>query len=84
MDYRELGNLLGGKISSIPWKCWTNSKSIQKNKVRMNILFCRMVAMPIVCLALKIDVMKMEQAFQMGYKEGERAFYIVENSSSTS
>ncbi len=35
-----------------------------------------MVVMPIVCLALKIDVMKMEQAFQTGYKEGERAFYI--------
>jgi hypothetical protein len=47
-----------------------------KNKAKMNISFCWMVVMPIVCLALKIDVMKMEQAFQTGYKEGERAFYI--------
>lgn len=42
----------------------------------MNILLCWMVTMPIVCPTLKIDVMKMEQAIQMGYKESERAFYV--------
>jgi hypothetical protein len=26
--------------------------------------------------ALKIDVLKMEQTFQMGYKEGEKTFYM--------
>jgi len=35
-----------------------------------------MVVMPIICPTLKIDVMKMEQAFQMGYMEGEWAFYV--------
>jgi len=44
-----------------------------------NIPLCWMVTMPIVHLAFKIDVMKMEQAFQMGYKEGERVFYITTN-----
>jgi hypothetical protein len=34
----------------------------------MIIPLCRLVAMPIVRLALKIDVLKMEKAFQMGYK----------------
>jgi len=33
-----------------------------------------MVAMPIIHSTLKIDVMKMEQAFQMGYRDGENAF----------
>jgi hypothetical protein len=47
-----------------------------KIKAKMNIPFCRMVIMPIICLALKMDVMKMEQVFQMGCKEGERVFYI--------
>jgi hypothetical protein len=32
--------------------------------------------MPIICLVLKINVMKMEQAFQMCYKEGEKTFYV--------
>lgn len=35
-----------------------------------------MVAMPIVRLVLKINVMKMEQSFQMGYREGEIFFYV--------
>jgi hypothetical protein len=34
----------------------------------MNIPLCWFIAMPIVKLALKIDVLKMEQAFQMGYR----------------
>jgi hypothetical protein len=35
-----------------------------------------MISMPIVCLAFKIDVLKMEQAFQIGYHEGDKVFYI--------
>jgi hypothetical protein len=31
--------------------------------------------MPIVGPALKIDVLKIEQVFFMGYREGEKAFY---------
>ncbi len=42
----------------------------------MNIPFCWMVVMPIIHPTLKNNVMKMEQAFQMGYREGERAFYV--------
>jgi len=34
----------------------------------MNIPLCRLITMPIVKLALKIDVLKIEHAFQMGYK----------------
>jgi hypothetical protein len=35
-----------------------------------------LVAMPIVRLALKIDAFKMEHAFQMGYKQGEKMFFV--------
>jgi hypothetical protein len=34
----------------------------------MNISLRRFIAMPIVKPGLKIDVLKMEQAFQMGYR----------------
>ncbi len=47
-----------------------------KAKARMNILLCCMISMPIVRLALKIDVLKMEHAFQMGYREGNKVFYV--------
>jgi hypothetical protein len=33
-----------------------------------------MILMPIICHALKIDVLEMEQAFQIGYWEGEFFF----------
>ncbi len=42
----------------------------------MNIPLCRMISMPIVHLAFKIDVLKMEHAFQTGYHEGDKVFYI--------
>ncbi len=32
--------------------------------------------MPIVRLALKIDVLKMEHAFQMGYNQGEKVSFV--------
>jgi hypothetical protein len=37
-----------------------------------------MATVPIIHPTLKIDVMKMEQAFQMGYKDGEKAFSLEE------
>jgi hypothetical protein len=35
-----------------------------------------MISMPMVRPALKIDVLKMEQAFHMGYREGDKVFYV--------
>jgi hypothetical protein len=35
-----------------------------------------MNSMPIVRLALLIDVKKMEHSFQMGYREGDKIFYV--------
>ncbi len=39
-----------------------------KAKAHMNIPFCLMISMLVVRLALKIDVFKIEQVFQMGLK----------------
>ncbi len=47
-----------------------------KAKARMNIPLCRMISIPIVRPTLKINVLKMEQAFQMGYGEGDKVFYV--------
>jgi hypothetical protein len=35
-------------------------KMLPKCKAKMNIPFCMMISMPIICLALKINVFKME------------------------
>jgi len=35
-----------------------------------------MVPVPIVCSTFKIDILKMENVFQMGYKEGDKIFYL--------
>jgi hypothetical protein len=51
-------------------------KILPKEKAQMNIPLCIMISMPMVRLALKIDVLKMEQAFHMGYKEGDKVFYV--------
>ncbi len=40
----------------------------------MAIPLCRMVPMLVVKLAFKIDMLKIEQAFHMGYKEGDKVF----------
>jgi hypothetical protein len=40
----------------------------------MVVPLCMMVPMPVVRLAFKIDISKMEQAFHMGYREGTRFF----------
>jgi predicted ABC-class ATPase len=42
----------------------------------MNIPFYIMISMLMVRLAFKIDVLKMEHVFQMGYKEGDKVFYV--------
>jgi hypothetical protein len=47
-----------------------------KAKARMNIPLCHMVSTPIMWLALKINVLKMEQTFQMGYRKGDKILYI--------
>jgi len=36
----------------------------------------RLIAMRVVKPALNIDALKMEHAFQMGYKEGEKVFFV--------
>jgi hypothetical protein len=47
-----------------------------KAKAWMNIPLCCMISMPVVKSAFKIDVLKMEQVFQMGYWEGNKMFYV--------
>ncbi len=42
----------------------------------MNIPLCKLIAMPIVRLALKIDLLKMEQDFWMGYRNREKMFFV--------
>jgi hypothetical protein len=51
-------------------------KITPKCKARMHVPLCMMVPMPIVKPALKIDILKMEQAFHMGYREGDKVFYL--------
>jgi hypothetical protein len=48
-------------------------KMLPKCKARMNILLYKMISMHVICLALKFDVFKMEQAFNFGYCE---VFYV--------
>jgi hypothetical protein len=38
-----------------------------------------MVPMPVIKLTLKTDILKMEQAFHMGYKEGDKVFLLITN-----
>jgi len=47
-----------------------------KAKAWMNILLCSMISMLVMRPTLKINVLKMEQAFQMGYQEGNKVFYV--------
>ncbi len=46
------------------------------SKAKVCILLCHMNSMPIVRLALLIDVKKMEHRFQMRYREGDKVFYV--------
>jgi hypothetical protein len=42
----------------------------------MVVPLCRMVPIPIVSYTFKIDILKMELAFHIGYKEGDKVFYL--------
>ncbi len=42
----------------------------------MPIPFCHMIPMPVVKSTLKINILKMEQAFHGGYREGDKVFYV--------
>ncbi len=42
----------------------------------MHIPLCQMIPMLVVRLALKIDILKMKQAFHDGYKEGNKVFFV--------
>jgi hypothetical protein len=47
-----------------------------KEKSRMPIPSCQMIAMLVVRPALKINILKMEHAFHGGYIEGGKVFYV--------
>jgi hypothetical protein len=51
-------------------------KIVPKEKARMSIPLCRMISMHVMRSILKIDVLKMEHAFHMGYREGDEVFYV--------
>jgi hypothetical protein len=53
-----------------------NYKITPKCKAHMHVPLCRMVPMLIVRHAFKIDILKMEHAFHMGYREGDKVFYL--------
>jgi hypothetical protein len=42
----------------------------------MVISLCQMISMLVVHHAFKIDVLKMEEAFQINYWEGDKVFYV--------
>jgi hypothetical protein len=47
-----------------------------KAKAWMNIPLYHMISMPVVRSAIKINVLKMEQAFQMDHQENDKIFYV--------
>ncbi len=51
-------------------------KMLPKRKARIKMPLYKMISMPIVRPTLKIDVLKMEQAFHFGYWEGDKVFYV--------
>jgi hypothetical protein len=51
-------------------------KIVPKEKAQMNIPLCRMISMLVMKSTLKIDVLKMEHAFHMGYREGDKVFFV--------
>jgi hypothetical protein len=57
-------------------KILENYKMFPKHKARMNILFYKMISMLVMHPTLKIDMLKMEQAFQTSYKEGDKVLYV--------
>jgi hypothetical protein len=65
---------MGHKVRTI--EVLERHKIHPKAKDQMNIPFCRMISMLVVKPTFKIDVLKMEQTFQMGYREGDNIFYV--------
>jgi hypothetical protein len=53
-----------------------NYKITPKCKAWMHVPLCKMVPMPIIKHAFKINILKMEQAFHMRYKEGDKVFQL--------
>jgi hypothetical protein len=51
-------------------------KMLLRRKTWMDIPLCKMISMPIVRFVLKINVLKMEQTFQIEYHEGYKTFYL--------
>jgi hypothetical protein len=47
---------------------------VPKNKAWMAIPLCRVISMLVICPTLKINIVKMEQAFQTSYQEGDKVF----------
>jgi len=47
-------------------------KVIPKQKAQMHAPLCKMIPMH----AFDTDILKMEQAIHMGYKEGDKGFYL--------
>ncbi len=62
------------KVINLSWI--TRMKMKPRSKTRFGIPFCTMVSMPIMHLTLHVDIQKMDASFQMGYKEGDRVFYM--------
>jgi hypothetical protein len=59
------------------WEIFEKYNITFKCKAQLHIVsFYKMVPMPIIRPTLKIDILKMEQAFHMGYKEGDKVFYL--------
>jgi hypothetical protein len=65
---------MGHKVKTI--KVLERHKIHPKAKAQMDIPLCCMMSMLVVRLAFKINVFKMEQAFQMGYQKGDKMFYV--------
>jgi hypothetical protein len=51
-------------------------KMSPKWNAQVNIPLCKMISILVVHHALKIDVLKMEQAFQTNDREGDKVFYV--------
>jgi hypothetical protein len=51
-------------------------KMSPREKSRMPIPLCWMIPMLVVKYALRINILKMEQAFHGGYMEGNKVFYV--------
>ncbi len=70
----KLFKLFRARPSSIVLKSLTNTRWCQKTKPKWLFPCVEMISMPIVCPTFKIDVLKMEQAFHTGYREGDKVF----------